>query len=113
MKGEMFTTTRVSWRVPVGSSVERKGEESVTLPLVVAPNVGNDSSIHPLWRYMLNIPKAHKRLKSILQFFPVLVVLAAVTVAPVFTPPHEVSVGGFYLAGKCYVGSCTLDELFG
>jgi hypothetical protein len=61
---------------------------------------------------MLTI-KARQRLKSILQFFPVLAVLTALTVTLVFTPPYTVSTGSFYLAGKCYVGSCTLDELLG
>jgi hypothetical protein len=65
---------------------------------------------------MLTIPKAYKRRKYMLHFIPVLAViaaLAAVILAPVFTAPQHEGGGDFYLAGKCYVGSCTLDQLLG
>ena len=118
MKGEMVGTTRVSRRVPVGSSVERKEEEPVQerADWLQPSDVGNGFSIDALWRYTLTMPKAYKRRKYMLQFIPVLAViaaLAAVILSPVFTPPQLHEGGGVYLAGKCYVGSCTLDELLG
>ena len=56
------------------------------------------------------MPRAHKRLKYVLILLPMLTTLGAIIVAPVFTPPHKVNTEANYVAGRCYVGSCTSDE---
>jgi len=52
------------------------------------------------------IPKANKRLRHTFLLIPVLVIMAAL---PILVMPPEVPIGGVFLAGKCYVGSCSLN----
>ncbi len=52
------------------------------------------------------IPKANKRLRPTFLLIPVLAIMATL---PILVMPPEVPIGGAFLVGKCYVGSCRMD----
>ena len=53
------------------------------------------------------VTKANKRLRYTFLLIPVLAIMAAL---PIFSMPPKVTIGGAFLAGKCYVGSRGMDD---
>lgn len=55
------------------------------------------------------VPGANKRWKNTLIVLPLLAVMVAFPLVALPRQSHEVRSSGTFLAGKCYIDSCTIE----